>query len=253
MGTTSKRWPLAAALIAVGAALEGAAVTLVWRPCAGQMLNGSALQGYRYDSPFTEACATAMDEAPMFVLPQAGDGWLAAGSLGALAGVLLAAAWLVLLPTLQVSRRVKLIAALPGVLSLGLVGTATALAVAPGAIDEGIGRFLLLSGELSAAVALFALALAGVSGSMLLRYGIVAFAATSVGLFHQLTEYVFAIGLSDANWDAPPGAGYLTVATCLLAALATAALWWRDDRPVRAPSGAPATVPPAWQPSPASG
>ena len=132
-------------------------------------------------------------------------------------------------------------------------GSAIVGSLAPGAVDVGIDRFLVMSGELSAAVALFALALAGVGGSLLVRYGIVAFAATSVGFFHQVTEYLFAIGLSDANWDVPPGAGYLTVATCLLAAAVTAALWWRDDRPVRAPSGAPATVPPAWQPSPASG
>ncbi len=253
MENSSKRWPLAAALIAVGAALEGAAVTLLWSPCAGQLLNGSALQGYRYDSEFTAACARAMDEAPLFVLPQTGQGWTAAGSLGALAGVLLATAWLVLLPTLRVSGRVRLIAALPGVISLGLVGAAVVGSLAPGALDEGIDSFLVMSGELSAALSLFALALAGVGGSLLIRYGIVAFAATSVGFFHQVAEYLFAIGLSDANWDVPPGAGYLTVATCLVAAAATAVPWWRDNRPARVPSGTPAAAPPAWQPSPAAG
>lgn len=47
----SKLWLLSAALMAAGAAPEAAAVTLYWRPCAGSMLNGSILRGYRYEAP----------------------------------------------------------------------------------------------------------------------------------------------------------------------------------------------------------
>lgn len=171
----SKLWPIAATLIAAGAALEAAAVWLYWLPCAGSMLNGSSLRGYRYESEFTAGCMVAMDEASMFVLPQPGAGWTLVGSLGAAAAILLAAAWLVLLPALRVSRMAKLIAALPGILGIALVIDAVVLSFGTAAVDDWIGRALVVLIELSVLLALVALGSTGVEGLLLARYAIVAF------------------------------------------------------------------------------
>jgi len=59
-------------LIVGGATVYAAAVTLYWRPCAGSMLNGSVLHGYRYESEFSNYCLVAMGQAPGFHLPEPG-------------------------------------------------------------------------------------------------------------------------------------------------------------------------------------
>lgn len=235
----SKLWLLAAALIAAGAALEAAAVTLYWRPCAGSMLNGSILRGYRYDSDFTAECLTAMDEAPMFALPQPGAGWTLIGSLGAAAAILLASAWLVLLPALRLPRMVTLAAALPGVLGIATVIDAAVMSWGPETADAGLGSALAVLSDVSALLALVVIGAAGITGLLLVRSAVVALVATSTGHFHQMTEYIAAIVLSDANWDAPPGSGYVVVVLCLLAAISTVVLWWLENRTAAPPAASP--------------
>lgn len=226
----SKFWLLSAAMIAAGAALEAAAVVLYWRPCEGSMLNGSILRGYRYESEFTAACLAAMDQATVFGLPQPGSGWTVVGSLGAAAGVLLAAAWLVLLPALRLPRMVTLAAALPGFLGITLVIHSAVMSSGPESADGWLGRALPALIEVSALLALLIIAAAGVGGLLLVRSALVVLAATSTGLVHQIAEYIAAMVVSDANWDSPPGTGYFTVVMCLLVAIATALLWWLDNR-----------------------
>jgi hypothetical protein len=84
--------------------------------------------------------------------------------------------------------------------------------------------------ELSVPVSLIALAVAGVRGLLLARAAMVVLVATATGFVHQIVEYFAASALSDANWDSPPGTGYLTVIIALLAAVATVALSGRGDR-----------------------
>ena len=103
------------------------------------------------------------------------------------------------------------------------------------ALKWTIGIFLTL-GVLGAA---------GVAGQLLARSAIVVMAATSTGLFHQIAEYIAAVAFSDANWDAPPGSGYFTVAMGLLAAFATMLFWWLDSRANRIPSASPTSAAPA--------
>jgi len=245
VGGRSKLWLLSAALIAAGAALEAAAVMLYWRPCSGSMLNGSILRGYRYESEFTAACLAAMDRAPMFVLPQPGLGWTLMGSLGAAAAILLAGAWLVLLPALRLPRMVTLAAALPGLLGIALVINSAVLSLGPETADDGLGRALTVLIEVSALLTLLTIGAAGVAGLLLARSAIVVVAATSTGMFHQTTEYIAATVFSDANWDAPPGSGYFTVVMCLLATIATVLLWWLDNRENSIPSASSARAAPS--------
>jgi hypothetical protein len=193
------------------------------------MLNGSILRGYQYESEFTAECLAAMDRAPMFVLPQPGWGWTLTGSLGAAAGILLAGAWLVLLPALRLPRLVTLAASLPGLLGIALVIDSVVMSFGPETADNGLGGALAALTEVSALLALIIVAAAGIAGVLLARTAIVALAATSTGLVHQISEYIVAMAFSDANWDAPPGSGLFTVAICLLAAIATMLFWWRDE------------------------
>jgi hypothetical protein len=240
MAGRSKLWLLAAALIGAGAVLEAVALTLYWRPCAGAVLNGSILQGYAYNTHFSDACLVAMDRAPLFQLPQPGEGLTLIGSLGSGAAILLAVAWLVLLPALRVSKLVGLVAALPGILALALVADSVAMSLVPPLTEDGLGRGLSVLSELSVGLAVIALGAAGVRGLVLARAAIVALAATSAGLFHQIADYIASIALSDANWDVPPGGGSVIVGLCLVTAIATIA-GWSHDRGNRAPS-VPAAV-----------
>lgn len=237
----SKLWLSSATLIAGGAAVYAAAVTLYWRPCAGSMLNGSILRGYRYESEFTEDCLIAMDQAPGFHLPELGAGWTPIGSLGVVAALLLSAAWWVLLPALQVPKRTRLVAALPGVLGLVLLGLEVARslnAATPGPIIPVIAVLV----DLSVPIVVVALHRAGVTGLMLVRVTMVALAATVTGVVHQSAEYFVAIVLSDANWDTPPGSGHLTVTFLWLTASLTLVWWWLANGSTRVSSASRAGV-----------
>ncbi len=218
---------------------------LYWRPCAGSMLNGSIWRGYRYESEFTAECLAAMDRASMFVLPPPGSGWTLMGSLGAAAAVVLAAAWLVLLPALRVPMVVRLAVAIPGVLGIALVVNAVVLSFGPELADDGLGRALAVLGDVTMLLALIAIGAAGVAGLLLARVAIVALTATSTGLVHQTAEYIVAGTLSDANWDAPPGSGYFTVVICLLAAIATVLFWWLENHATPVPAASPASAAPS--------
>lgn len=236
MGGRSGRWLVAAALTAGGAALAAAAVTLYWRPCAGSMLAGSILNDYQIGPGFTEECLVAMDQAPIFPLPEPGAGWTLVGSLGALAAVLLAAAWLVLLPAPRLPRNVRSVAVLPGVLGLALVVETVVVAFIPAAGVDLLRMGLMTLSAFSVPMALLALEDARVPRALVLRAAIVALAATAPGMFYHLADYLVAIALSDADWDTPPGAGYFTVVALLLTAIATAVFWWLDGRATRARS-----------------
>lgn len=239
MGRSSRLWLLAAVLLFAGAALDAAALALFWRPCACSMLEGSVLRGYQYSEKsfdaaiqarvFSDECLLAMDAGVLFPLPVPGEDWTLMGGLGAAGAVLLATSWLVLLPALPAPRVVKLVASLPGILQLFVVLDASLRSSGPPTSDSE--SFLLPAlVEVAVLVTLIALTAAGVQGPVLARATIVLLAATALGVLHQATDYMVMLGLSDANWDVPPGSGYLTVGFCVNAAVATVLLWWLDRR-----------------------
>ena len=41
---------------------------------------------------------------------------------------------------------------------------------------------------------------------------VVLWGTTAFGAIHTIVEYVIMTNFSEANWDSPPGTGYLTVA-----------------------------------------
>ena len=230
IGGGSKLWLVSAALLASGALLAGIAEALYWRPCAGQMLTGSILNGYRYEPEFTEACLIAMDGASTVFLPEVGGGWTLIAALGTIAATLLALAWLVVLPTARLSSPAALVAALPAVCSLALVVASVVAVLGPAETDDVARYWLIRTIEPAGLVALVMLAASGVTGRWLVRFALVLLASTPQGLVHILAEYGLAISLSEANWDTPPGAGYLTAMFIGLVALATFVLWLHERR-----------------------
>jgi hypothetical protein len=238
MGGRSKLWLVSAGLLAVAAGLAGAALALYWQPCAANMLTGSVLNGFRLEPEFSTGCLVAMDEASGFPLPV--DGWTVVGVLGLFAVALTAAAWLVLLPTVRLSPMGRLVVALPGLVVLGVAVASAAAALDPA--GDGLPSWPYLLVEFSMLPALFVLANRGIERALLVRYVVVALGATGIGLFHQMADYILALGLSDANWDSPPGTGAFTAVGMFCAALLIGLLW-RLDRPTRVPVGTPSPSP----------
>lgn len=236
MGEGSRRWLLAAALIAGGAALATAAVTLYWRPCVGSRVPSGGFDDYRIEPGFTKECLAAMDRAPIFPLPEPGAGWTLVGALGALAAILLAAAWLVLLPALRLPRSARFVTVLPGVLGLALVAESVVASFIPAVGVDLLRLALMALSALSVPMAALALEDARVPRPLVIRATVVALAATATGMFYHLADYLVAMALSDADWDTPPGAGYFTVAVLALTAIATGVFGWLDGRPARTES-----------------
>ena len=83
---------------------------------------------------------------------------------------------------------------------------------------------LLLSIELFAVVALVAISAwqPEIHGRHIRRLAVVLWGTTAFGVIHAIAEYMIMIRFSDANWDDPPGTGYLTAATITISAIVTA-------------------------------
>ena len=83
---------------------------------------------------------------------------------------------------------------------------------------------LSLSIELAALVALLAIPALqpDLGGRRLLRLAVLLWGTTAFGAIHTFAEYLVMVKFSDANWDCPPGTGYLTVATITISANLTA-------------------------------
>ena len=146
------------------------------------------------------------------------------------AALLLAAAWWLLLPALQVPKKTRLVAALPGVLGLVLCGHEIAWSLINAVTQGPIVRVIAVLVDLSVPIVVVALYQAGLRGLMLVRVTIVALAVTATSMVHQIANYVVAMALSDAIWYTSPSSGYLTVAFLLSAATVTVVWWWQANR-----------------------
>jgi peptidoglycan/LPS O-acetylase OafA/YrhL len=127
--------------------------------------------------------------------------------------------------------RTKAVAALPGLATLALAG-ATAIADAGHGEDDSFPGMLVLTIELAAVVALVAISAwqPDIHGRGVLRLVVVLWGTTAFGVIHVIAEYAIMIKFSDANWDSPPGFGYLTVAVLTISAILTAIMTLRAPR-----------------------
>jgi hypothetical protein len=179
------------------------------------MLRGSIVHDYDGSSS-SDLCLRRMD----------GDQGPWGLALYVLAMVLAGVAWLTLVFGLRWKRWTKRVAALPGLATLALAG-ASAIGDAVFGQDGEILWMLLVSIDLSALVASLAILAwePDVRVRSFLRLVVVLlWGTTAFGASHGTTEYVVMTSFSDANWDSPPGTGYLTVAVMTISAILTAAL-----------------------------
>lgn len=237
MGGRPRCWPVSAGLLAAAAGLGAASVALHWQPCAGQYGLGVGFE--ESGQAYTAACLVAMDQSSGTLL---GDVLSPGGALGIAATVLLALAWLVLVPTARLSPLSRVLMALPGVLVLAQVAAAVVSALAPSDAAQRVSYGLALGVEFSILLALVVLGAGGVAGMDLFRYTLVVLATTATGYFHVIVEYIAAMSLSTANWDTPPGSGSFTVIGIAIAALLTFVLWRRDGRARAAVTPTPAAM-----------
>ncbi|MEA5053269.1 MAG: hypothetical protein VB093_07490 [Propionicimonas sp.] len=214
---------LSVALVAAGLA-AGVATWLEWLPCQGSMLNGSVLVGGQYLNDFSDACLARMDGSD--ALPLA-PGVLWARGLSAL---LLAVGWLGFASRLRLTPVQRLVVLLP-VVSVGWYAVATWLAPALGnrSLWDVTGPASIAT-ELTAFVAFIVidLKLGGARARLPSLIGLWAVAA--YGIMHLIIDYLVMAATSDANWDAPPGTGYLTAAMMVLCGVLVAVLGWRAGR-----------------------
>jgi hypothetical protein len=219
-----QRWPwlLTSVLLLAAAALAAWSTYLDWLPCRGSMLRGSIIQNYAYNydgGEFSAACLRRMDGEP-------GPWRSVKVAAMALAGV----AWLALVLGLRWRLRTKAVAALPGLVTLAVAG-AGAIGAGRGLDDSPLVR-LIVTIELLAVVAVVAISAwqPEVRGRGVLRLAVVLWGTTAFGVVHVIVEYMIMINFSDANWDTPPGTGYLTVAVITLSAILTAIMTYARHR-----------------------
>ena len=223
---TARRWVwlTSAGLLLASAVAAAWSVYLHWLPCRGTMLSGSILRGYAYGPDFSEACLHRMDGGmPFLYPPERAEQTAWASELGVVATVLGALGWLTLVVGSSCGIRTKALAALPGLLTLGLAGYVARLIERPDrSFDAPISMGVLVEVLTLAAVVAISL------GEPMDRWAnaallVVAWGSTAFGGVHQMAEYVAMSTFSDANWDVPPGTGYLTTAVLGLSGLLTLA------------------------------
>lgn len=218
------RWPwwAAWALLVGSAAAATASLVLHWRVCQGSMLQGSVLRGYAIgEVGFSDACLRRMDSSiPFPYPPEPAEQVAGASGLGGLAMALAALAWAVLVLGLRPRARVAVVAMLPSVVTLGLVGQALLAAGDPYRDPSAHSSLWLLLGvEVAALVALAAIRPRTRSDArLLLPLVVVLWGSTAFGLVHAALDYGGMVLLSEADWDSPPGTGAGTALLLLLSA-----------------------------------
>jgi hypothetical protein len=234
-------------MMSAAAVAAGVAAGRYWMPCSGSMLNGSILLGYLYPDRFTGACLQRMDDGTPF--PFIGPGGQATpgftdATIASMA--LLGVAWLVFIATRRWEAGVRVLAALPGVLTVALA-LVTLLQVWTPALwpGETVTTWIVVAIDLTALVAA-AVLVQLTNGLDLFAHLLALWGVVSFGWMRTIGDYIAMLGLSSANWDAPPGTGFITVVTIGLTAILAPGLGlWSRRTSRRVPSRPPlAAVPP---------
>jgi hypothetical protein len=212
------------------AAAAGWSLYLHWLPCHGSMLNGTA---FRDEDGFSDGCLRRMDTGLPIHYPQelAGQArW--SSELGVAAFALLGMAWLILVFGLRLRPRTKAVSALPGVVTLVMAAmAATAIANTEHNPEQYLPGWLWLTVETSAVIALCAIwGWEEFSGGWFLRLVITIWGTTALGAIHGGADYALMSMFSTANWDLPPGTGFITVAVVTISAVLTIVMTAFDPR-----------------------
>lgn len=238
-------WLVLATLMSAAAAAAAGATHLHWLPCSDAMLNGSVFNGYRYDVELTDACLRRMDAGlPFPFLPEIGERETVSAELAILAISLLGLAWVVFIAAQRWALRVRAVAALPGLMTCALAGVVALTLQIPGwSGDLPVSAWLALSVDLTALLAVAVIVLRSEAATRT-GYLVALWGVASFGWMRTIGDYALMIWLSNANWDSPPGTGYVTAATIALSGMLALGFGLRGQRRVSAGlSGATTPLP----------
>jgi hypothetical protein len=201
-----------------------------WQPCGESLLVGTVLEAFSPRTDFSDECLGRMDGGTLFPVPDVAERSSGVAELGAAAMMLAGLAWLVVVLAMRWSSRTKAVAVLPAFVTLVMSGAAAVGIGAARSASEPVSLWLGMAVELTAVAALWAVwswetALRGLG---LVRILIVLWGVTSFGLFHCAGDFMIMMSWSSANWDVPPGTGWLTVAGLIASAVVTAVLTRRS-------------------------
>lgn len=213
-------WLLAGWLMVAAGLVAAAGTYVFWLPCRGFMLADSVFGApLPPGAEFPLECMRRMDAGFPFPTPAVGP----AAVLGALASALLGIAWLSLVLRSGWPSGSRAVAGLPGLLALVMAVVSAGSALAPGSgLGDDVIRALWWLVELVGLIALGACAArSDATSSTTARLALAAVGCTGLGGWHAFVEYAVLVNLSEANWDSPPGTGYLAAAAILACATAT--------------------------------
>ena len=228
------RWPwlVSGVLYVAAGAAAWWATQLSWAACTGaNTLWSSILVSHLDTVEWSEACYIQMDSGGILQSPDA-----PAATAAAVSALFVAAAWLVLVVALRWTLHTRVLAAGLGLatLSLGLALPAPSLA-STAAFRDG----LMLGIDIVALLALIAVIVRWRHEQRtLLRVAVAWSAAASFGAVSMILDYLAMVALSDADWDTPPGSGYLPALWMATSGAIMIALTL-----VRAPDLVPASAP----------
>lgn len=216
-----QRWPwlVGALLLGLAAMATVLSAWLYWLPCRGSMLEETLLD-LRPGTSFSDACLRRMDGGPPFPsLPDPAERTVWVTELAALALVLTAIAWASAMMVLP-GRVARVAGAACAALTLAMAAVLLAGSRNPGrGLDEASIGLWILPEVAALVVVLFSWADLDHRGKRTLL--VFSWGATAFGLGHVIVDYLLGVGLSEADWDSPPGTGFGTALVLLVAAVAT--------------------------------
>lgn len=176
--------------------------TLLWMSCAGaRTVFGSIVAAYVIE--WSEACYQQMDGGGTLHWPDP-----VAASATATSVTLTGVAWLVLVVGLRWRLPVRLMAGGLGLLTLALGSSGLLPSPVPGVM---LGEDAMYAVDVAALPAFVGIVWVYKSDRFAFaRAAIALAAATTYGVVRGLLDYCAMVVISPANWDTPPGTGYLS-------------------------------------------
>lgn len=236
-------WLVSAGLLIASGVMAWSATSMWWRPCASALLVGT-MQEPTGSAGFDDACLVRMDSGTPFPLPTAVE-TVPTSLYGLVAGAILLAAfaWLVAVLTTSMPRSAR-VAGLALVASLAALGVAGLHPVPREADPSVVGSAAFWLIDVLTVVWLACFSRGPVHRSprttvrlMLLLGGVTAFSALR-GIF----DYAVMATWSQANWDVPPGTGFVPALVLILCGVGIAVLTLRGARSERSAPAAPQQV-----------
>ncbi len=223
-------WWVSAGLMLLSGVAAWSTTALWWNPCRSSMLVGTILEPTG-SVGFSEQCLVRMDSGTPYPLPVAVDGAPPeVYGLGAAACVIAALALVpVIVAPMARSTRVAGLALVASLIVLALVGLQPV-----GRQDDpaalGAAAYWLV--DITTTACLVGVLRTGSRLSLrtLLRLVLLLGGVSTFGAVRGTLDYLTMMTWSEANWDVPPGTGYLPAAGLVLCSLGVVAATLRRPR-----------------------